>query len=118
MAYAKVIDGNVAIRSTQPDDSWVAVTSLPEDKIFRGAYTLVGDAVVEDLTLAKDLAHEKRRAKRDADLQPLDREYTYASEVAEPKRKKVRDDNAALQAEIDGAATVEDLKGIYHASLA
>ena len=118
MAYAKNIDGNVAIRSTQPDDSWVEVTSLPEDKIFRSAFTLVGDAVVEDLTIAKELAHEKRRAKRDKDLLPLDREYTYEPEVAEPKRKKVRDYNALLQDDIDGVATVEDLKGIYHAALA
>jgi len=118
MAYAKTIDGYVATRSTQPDDSWTEVTSLPEDKVFRNAFTLVGGAVVEDLTIAKEIAHEERRAKRDADLAPLDRQYTYAPEVAEPERKKVRDDNALLQAEIDGVATVEDLKGIYHASLA
>ena len=118
MAYAKNIDGKVAIANTQIDDSWVAVTSLPEDKLFRNAFILVGDVVVEDLTIAKEIAHEERRAKRDKDLLPLDREYTYEPEVAEPKRKKVRDDNALLQAEIDGVATVEDLKGIYHAALA
>ena len=117
MAYAKVLDTGVAIRSTQPDDSWIEVTSLPEDKVFRSAFILVGDAVVEDLTIAKELAHEMRRAKRDKDLLPLDREFTYEPDKAEPKRKKVRDYNALLQDDIDGAATVEDLRVVYNAAL-
>lgn len=118
MAYAKTIDGIVAISSTQIDDSWVAVTSLPEDKLFRSAYVLVGDEVVTDLPLAKEIAHDKRRAKRDAAYKSVDggSQYIVVSAEGEAKRKSVKTPDDAEQVAIDATNTVEELRELINAS--
>ena len=117
MAYAKILETGLAIANTKLDPTWTQVVELPETRTFRGAFTLADDKVVVDLERARAIAHEKRRAKRDAEFVPLDREFTYQPEVAEPKRQTVRDENASLQANIDAATTVEELEVLVNDSI-
>lgn len=67
-----------------------------------------------DINKAKEITHEKRRAARALEFAPLDIEATIPamSEQAEAKRAEIRDKYAEIQAQIDGATTVDDLKNI------
>ena len=65
-----------------------------------------------DILKAKEIAHEKRRDKRADLFKQLDIEATipmYADQ-AEAKRQIIRDEFAAIQAKIDQAGSVDDLK--------
>ncbi len=90
----------------------IDTSDLPSDRTFRNAWRKKGRNVSEDVTAAKAIAHEKRRAMRDEEMIPLDVEATIPilSKKAEAKRQKVRDKNAALQERIDSAADVGELK--------
>ena len=61
---------------------------------------------------AKTIAHVARRAARSAEFAPLDIKATIPSEAvaAEAARQAVRDKYAAMQAEIDAASTVDEIK--------
>lgn len=63
------------------------------------------------LDRARQISHDKRRSKRAELLKHLDIEATIPSlaEEAEEKRQIIRYEFAAIQAEIDNAATVEEL---------
>ena len=70
-----------------------------------------------DMTKAKDIAHEKRRAARSAEFKPYDEvimkqipgnDYTQA----EAARQAIRDKYAALQAQMDAAQTPEEQKAL------
>lgn len=65
-----------------------------------------------NLNKAKDIAHDMRRAKRAEEFAPLDIKATIPSEAvaAEAARQAVRDKYAAMQAEINAAATPEEIK--------
>ena len=67
-----------------------------------------------DMTKAKEIAHNKRRAVRSAEFAPLDIKATIPSEAAaaEVARQAIRDKYAAMQAQIDSVATVDQLKNI------
>ena len=67
-----------------------------------------------DISKAKEITHEKRRAARALEFAPLDIEVTIPamSEQAEVKRQEIRDEFAAIQTEIDNAETVDQLKEI------
>jgi Spy/CpxP family protein refolding chaperone len=69
-------------------------------------------AIVIDLTKAKDIAHDKRRAARSAEFAPLDIKATIPSEAAaaEAARQAIREKYATLQAQMDQAQTPEQLK--------
>jgi hypothetical protein len=60
---------------------------------------------------AKNIVHEKRRAKRAEEFAPLDVKATIPSEAvaAEEARQAVRDKYAELQNQIDAADAVETL---------
>jgi len=65
-----------------------------------------------NLDKAKEITHEKRRDKRADLFKQLDIEATipmYADQ-AEAKRQIIRDEFAAIQAKIDQAGSVDDLK--------
>lgn len=66
---------------------------------------------------AKEITHEKRRAARSAEFAPLDVKATIPSEAAaaEAARQAIRDKYAAIQTEIDAAATPVELKAIIDA---
>jgi len=61
---------------------------------------------------AKTIAHDKRRAARAAEFAPLDVKATIPSEAAaaEAARQAVRAKYAAIQADIDSAPGVSELK--------
>jgi hypothetical protein len=65
-----------------------------------------------DLSKAKTLAHDKRRAARAAEFAPLDLKATIPSEAtaAEAARQAVREKYAVMQTAIDAAADVDALK--------
>ncbi len=61
---------------------------------------------------AKTIAHDMRRAARSEEFAPLDIKATIPSEAeaAEAARQAVRDKYAAIQQNIDAAATPEEIK--------
>jgi hypothetical protein len=71
-------------------------------------------AIVIDLTKAKDIAHDKRRAARSAEFAPLDIKATIPAEAtaAEEARQVVRQKYAEIQTNIDAASDVASLKQI------
>jgi len=67
-----------------------------------------------NMTKAKEIAHDKRRAARSAEFAPLDIKATIPSEAqsAEAARQAIREKYAALQAQMDAAQTPEELKNL------
>jgi len=63
---------------------------------------------------AKAIAHDKRREARSVEFAPLDIKVTIPSEAtaAETARQGVRDKYAAMQADIDSASTVDEIKAV------
>jgi hypothetical protein len=96
----------------------VAVADVPADRTFRNAWkhdtSPAPEKVAVDMLKAKDISHEKRRAKRAAEFAPLDVEATIPGKAAqaEAKRQAVRDKHDALQVEIENAGTPEALKAV------
>ena len=70
-----------------------------------------------NLDKARTIAHDIRRAKRTAEFAPLDVKVTIPSEAAaaEAARQAVREKYAAIQADIDAAPGVLELKLIVEA---
>ena len=70
--------------------------------------------ITVDMTKAKEIAHEKRRAARAEEFAPLDIKATIPAEAteAEAARQVVRDKYATIQTNIDSAADVDALKAI------
>jgi hypothetical protein len=69
-----------------------------------------------DMTKAKAIAHEARRAARAAEFEPFDN--AIAKQIpgqvngAEAERQKIRDKYAALQAQMDASQTPDELKAL------
>ena len=70
--------------------------------------------IVIDLTKAKTITHEARRAARAAEFAPLDVKATIPSEAvaAEAARAAIRTKYAEMQTAVDAAADVAALKTI------
>lgn len=90
----------------------VPAADIPPDRTFRNAWVLRNSRVEHDMGKAKDIAHDRRRAKRAGAFAPLDIEATIPAKAAaaEAKRQAIRDADAALQTQIDAALTVDALK--------
>jgi len=71
-------------------------------------------SITVNLNKAKAIVHDIRRAKRTEEFAPLDIKATIPSEAvaAEAARQAVRDKYATIQANIDAAAGVAQLKTI------
>lgn len=69
-------------------------------------------SIVINIDKAKTIVHDMRRAKRTAEFAPLDIKATIPSEAvaAEAARQAVREKYAAIQADIDAAPGVPELK--------
>ena len=67
-----------------------------------------------NLTKAKDIAHEKRRAARAKEFAPLDVEATIPSRAAqaEAARQAIRNKYAVMQGQMNDAITIEELKAL------
>ena len=70
--------------------------------------------IVIDITKAKAITHDMRRAARSAEFAPLDIKASIPSEAvaAEAARQAVREKYAVIQANVDAAADVASLKTI------
>ena len=73
--------------------------------------------ITVNMTKAKAIVHDKRRAARAAEFAPLDVKATIPSEAAaaEAARQAIRDKYAVIQTEIDSAPGVPELKLIADA---
>jgi hypothetical protein len=67
-----------------------------------------------NLDKAKAIAHDRRRAAREQEFLPLDREVTIPSKAneAEAKRQAVRDKYAEMQNQINAANNVQELSDV------
>jgi hypothetical protein len=70
--------------------------------------------LVIDLTKAKNIAHDMRRAARAEEFKPYDeaiaKQIPGASDGAETARQAIRDKYAAIQTSIEAAATPDEIK--------
>jgi hypothetical protein len=70
-----------------------------------------------DMTKAKDIAHDKRRAARAEEFKPYDEVIMKQipgadAQQAEAARQAIREKYASLQAQMDAAQTPEQLKAL------
>lgn len=108
-----------AVVSHQPIDP----ATLPLSREYRGAWILIGNSVVHDISKARDIQRERLRAERAPMLAALDTAYLQADEAGDAKAKSdiaaqkqiLRD--ATQDPAIDAAVTVDDLKAITVDSL-
>ena len=93
---------------------FVDESSIPTDRTFRNAWEHGGNSVIQNITKAKIIAHDKRRQARSAEFAPLDIKATIPSEAvaAEAARAGIRAKYAIMQTAIDAATTVDQLKNL------
>jgi len=70
-----------------------------------------------DMTKAKDIAHEKRRAARAEEFKPYDEVIMKQipgvdAQQAEAARQTIREKYTTLQAQMDAAQTADELKAL------
>ena len=100
-----------------------ADATVPSDRLFRGAWTLSGSTITEDLTTAKTIFKEKIREVRTPLLAAEDVVYMKALEGADTdaqaasvtKKKALRDAPAASA--ISSADTIAKLKAAWDTSV-
>jgi len=73
--------------------------------------------ITVNMTKAKVIAHDKRRAARAAEFEPYDAIIMKQipgndAVAAEAERQKIRDKYAALQTQMDAAKTADELKAL------
>ena len=98
-------------------------TSIPSNRDFRGAWSLSGKVISEDITKAKELFREKIRQVRKPLLEAEDVVFMKALEAGDSsaqaasaeKKKSLRDAPAASA--IDSATTIAKLKAAWDKSL-
>ena len=71
--------------------------------------------IIVNIDKAKSIGHEIRRAKREEEFAPLDAVIMKQipgkdAQAAETERQKVREKYAAIQEQIDAAATPDEIK--------
>jgi len=70
--------------------------------------------IVLNLTKAKTIAHDMRRAARAEEFKPYDeaiaKQIPGQADGAEAERQKIREKYATVQADIDAAATPDEIK--------
>jgi hypothetical protein len=93
----------------------ITTDDLPSDRFFRNAWKANGKKVDIDLTKAKAIGHEIRRAKRAEEFAPHDE--VIAKQIpgkdaaqAETKRQEIRDKYSEIQDAIDAATTPDEIK--------
>jgi hypothetical protein len=99
------------------------VISMPSNRDFRGAWSLSGKVISEDMTKAKELFREKIRQVRKPLLEAEDVVYMKAMEADDvsaktasvTKKNALRDAPAASA--IGSASTIVELKAAWNTSL-
>ena len=89
--------------------------AIPADRFFRNAWVANGAAVDVDLDKAKDIGHDMRRTKREAEFAPFDaiimKQIPGNSAVeAEASRQEIRFKYALIQDAINVAETTDEIK--------
>ena len=89
--------------------------AIPADRFFRNAWVANGAAVDVDLDKAKDIGHDLRRTKREAEFAPFDE--IIAKQIpgldateAEASRQVIREKYALIQDAIDIAEDPDTIK--------
>ena len=95
--------------------------AIPADRFFRNAWVANGAAVDVDLDKAKDIGHDMRRTKREAEFAPFDaiimKQIPGNSAVeAEASRQEIRFKYALIQDVINAAETPDEIKSALEAS--
>ncbi len=75
-------------------------------------------SIVINLTKAKNIAHERRRFKREQEFKPHDEIIMKQipgedATAAETARAEIRTRYATIQTDIDNASTVDELKTVH-----
>ena len=97
--------------------------TVPSDRHFRGAWTLSGTTITEDLATAKDIFKDKIREVRKPLLEAEDVVYMKAMEAddasakAASVTKKTNLRNAPAASAIADATTIAELKAAWDADL-
>ena len=95
----------------------------PSDRHFRGAWTLSGDVISEDMTKAKEIFKDKIREVRKPLLEAEDVVYMKALEADDSSAKsasvtkKTNLRNAPSASAISSASTITELKNAWDADL-
>ena len=98
-----------------------STATVPANRDFRGAWSLSGTVISEDLTKAKEIFKDKIREVRKPLLDAKDVEIMKALEtgadttVIATEKQALRDAPAA--AAIDGATTIDELKAAWNTDL-
>ena len=100
-----------------------ADATIPSDRLFRGAWTLSGSTITEDLTTAKTIFKAKIREARAplldiqdvAYMKALEEDDSDAQTAAKNAKKALRDAPAASA--ITNAANITALKNTWNTSL-
>ena len=95
----------------------IDVSELPVVREFIDCWELNDNVITENLTKAKEIAHQKRRVKRDSLFAPYDK--IIAAQIPntdtaaiEQAREDIRVNDALVQQSIDSATTTAELKTI------
>jgi len=95
--------------------------AIPADRFFRNAWVANGAAVDVDLDKAKDIGHDMRRTKREAEFAPFDaiimKQIPGNSAVeTEASRQEIRFKYALIQDAINVAETPDEIKSALEAA--
>ena len=91
----------------------VEAESLPQDRTFRAAWKLEGKACIECPTRSRAIAHQLRRAKREAEFKPFDdviAKRLPGEAEAEVGRAAIRAKYAEMQDQIDACEDTQALR--------
>ena len=107
-----------SLASSVPDGvTYIETTTAPQDRKFRDAWEIQGNQLVEDLTKSKGIAHDMRRATREAAMKPYDEVISKQipgqdATAAEDERAKIRTADAILQTNIDNTVDIINLRSL------
>ena len=106
--------------SSVPPESVGYEVEPPVDSLFRSAWEIEGGQLVTNLAKAKEIAHDKRRAKRAEEFAPHDDVIKLGipgqdSAAAEEARAAIRDRDSERQAAIDACSDEAELRAVIEA---
>ena len=92
-----------------------STATVPSNRDFRGAWTLSGSVITEDLDKAKEIFADKVREARTPLLAALDTDYMKALEASADTTQIVADKQALRDAPTagDSASTIAELKAAW-----
>ena len=92
-----------------------STATVPANRDFRGAWTLSGSVITEDLDKAKEIFADKVREARGPLLAALDTDYMKALETSADTTQIVADKQALRDAPTagDSASTIAELKAAW-----